>query len=206
MPNRKQVSSSSTSRTKMKTGRWKSPISRFIQASVIVLADDAVRDAAKLMRDKQVGSVIVSETNGEPIGILTEWDLLTRVVAAGRDIERTTVREIMSTPLLKADSSMNLQDATRMMINRGIRRLAVTEEGVLVGTLTLSQIIGNARKRSSTLPLVESLKGHQCPYCNSTFQTRKELQSHIDSMHKETLYLQLEDRQELQEAEERSEE
>ncbi|MDA4131411.1 MAG: CBS domain-containing protein [Thaumarchaeota archaeon] len=174
------------------------PVSHFAQRSVIVYADDAVRDAAKLMRDKQVGSVLVAEKGGELVGILTEWDLLTRVVAADRDIGRTRVREVMSTPLLKIDSNARVQDALRIMVTRGMRRLAVMQEGVLIGTVTQSQIVGNRRRRSSPLPLVEPVKGRQCPFCNFNFRTRKEILSHIDSMHKETLYLQLEDEQELQ--------
>jgi len=174
-------------------------VSRFVQPSVIVYADDAVHDAAKLMRDKQVGSVIVAEAGGDPIGILTEWDLLTRVLAAGRDVPRTRVREVMSSPLVKINSDADIQDALRIMINRGMRRLAVMEDGVFIGTLTQSQIIGNRRRRSSPLPIVEPLKGHQCPYCNSNFRTRKEVLAHIDSIHKETLYLELEEKQEFQE-------
>jgi signal-transduction protein with cAMP-binding, CBS, and nucleotidyltransferase domain len=181
--------------------RLKLPVSRFAQRPVIVQADDAVRDAAKLMRDKQVGSVIVAERGAQPIGILTEWDLLTRVLAAERDVERTRVREVMSTPLVKIDSDKNVQDALKIMINRGIRRLAVMEDGVLLGTLTQSQIVGNTRRRSSPLPIVEPLVGHQCPYCNSVFRTRKELLAHTDSIHKETLYLEIEDKLELQEQE-----
>ena len=95
-----------------------------------------LHDAAKLMRDKQVGSVIVAETGGDPIGILTEWDLLTRVLAAGRDVARTRVREVMSSPLVKINSDANIQDALRIIINRGMRRLAVMEDGVFIGTLT----------------------------------------------------------------------
>jgi len=165
---------------------------------VIVYADDAVRDAAKLMRDKQVGSVLVAEKEGVPVGILTEWDLLTRVLASDRDVDRTRVREVMSKPLLKVDSDTRTQDALRIMINRGLRRLAVTEDGVVIGTITQSQIVGNRRQRSSPLPVVEPIKGHQCPFCNLNFRTRKDLLSHIDSMHKGSKYLEIEDRLELE--------
>jgi signal-transduction protein with cAMP-binding, CBS, and nucleotidyltransferase domain len=175
------------------------PVSRFAHSPIIIYADDAVRDAAKLMRDKQVGSLIVSETTGEPIGILTEWDLLSRVLAAGRDADKTRIREVMSSPLMKIDSGSDIQDALRIMINRGIRRLAVMEDGALVGTLTQSQIVGNNRRRSSTLPIVEPLKGHQCLYCNSSFSTLHELNEHIETIHRETQYLEIEDKLELQE-------
>ncbi|MFI5421624.1 MAG: CBS domain-containing protein [Nitrososphaerales archaeon] len=174
------------------------PVSSYVQESVIVYADDAVRDAAKLMRDKQVGSVLVAEKSGELLGIVTEWDLIARVLATDRDIDRMRVREVMSAPLLKVDSATRTQDALRLMTNRGLRRLAVMEDGVIVGTITQSQIVGNRRQRSSPLPLVESIRGHQCPFCNAHFSSRKELLSHIEAMHKGSQYLELEDRQELE--------
>ena len=174
------------------------PVSRFVRASVIVDADDAVRDAAKLMRDKNVGSVLVSEKSGELVGLVTEWDLIARVLAADRDIDRTRVREIMSTPLLKVESSIRVQDALRIMTNRGLRRLAVMEDGVIAGIITQSQLIGSRQQRSSPLPLVESIKGHSCSFCNARFPSRKELLSHIEEMHKGSQYLELEDKQELE--------
>ena len=145
------------------------PVSRFVQKNVIVYGDDAVRDVAKLMRDKQVGSVLVREKSDEVVGIVTEWDLIARALASDRDIDRTRVREIMSTPLLKVDSDVRTQDALKIMINRGLRRLAVMEDGVLLGTISQSEIVGNRRNRVSRLPLVESIKGHLCPFCNSNF-------------------------------------
>jgi CBS domain-containing protein len=176
------------------------PVSRFVQRSVIVYADDAIRDAAKLMRDQRVGSVLVAEKGGEVVGIVTEWDLLTRVLASDRDVDRTRVREVMSAPLLKVDSDIRAQDALKMMINRGFRRLAVMEDGVLLGTITQSQIVGNKRTKASPLPLVELIKGHQCPFCISNFPTRKALKSHIDSMHKGSQYLEIENQIELENA------
>lgn len=177
------------------------PVSRFTQPPVMVYADDAVRDAAKLMRNKQVGSVIVAEKKKagvkEPMGILTEWDLLDRVIAEGRDVKHTRVREVMSAPLQRIDANDRVGDALRMMINRGIRRLAVMEDGVLVGTVTQTQIIGNRRMRSSRLPIVESIRGHTCPYCNSSFGTQGRLSAHIDSTHGETLRLKIEEEEEL---------
>ena len=164
------------------------PVFRFVQDSVIVYGDDAVRDAAKLMRDRQVGSVIVAEKSGEVVGIVTEWDLIARVLASDRDIERTRVREVMSAPLLKVNSDLRAQDALKIMINRGLRRLAVMEDGVLMGTITQSQIVGNRRQRATPLPIVESIKGHQCPFCNLNFATRKGLLSHVEAMHKGSQY------------------
>ncbi len=185
---------------KLSAGGPKVRVSAFAHPAIIVYADDAVRDAAKIMRDKETGSVIVSEkASGEPIGILTEWDLLTRVLAADRDIERTRIREVMSEPLLKIEAGASVEDATRLMINRGIRRLAVVEDGVVVGILSQSDLVRNAgHRRASSIPIVERIGGHQCDFCNSKFSTFKELTAHVETMHKETLYLQAEEKQELE--------
>lgn len=167
------------------------PVSRFTQPPLVVEADDSVVDAARLMREKQVGSIIVAEEKTRmPLGILTEWDLLSRVIAEGKSAAKTRVREVMSAPLVKIDANAKVGDALRIMVNRGIRRIAVMEGGVLVGTLAQAQIVGNRRRSSAALPLVEPIKGHQCPYCNLNFSTRKKLSEHLDSVHIETLMME----------------
>jgi len=169
--------------------RFEEPVSKFAQAPIMIYADDAVEDAAKLMCEKQVSSIIVSETKGGPIGILTEWDLVSRVLAAGRDPGSTTVRRVMSSPLIKIDASTRVSEALRIMTKRGIRRIAVYEDGVLAGVLTQSQVVGNRRKTSSALPIAEPLKGHMCIYCSLTFSSIRRLTNHIDTTHAETLNL-----------------
>lgn len=175
------------------------PVSKFTQKPIIIYADDAVRDAAKLMREKSTGSILVAENYGkrnEPIGILTEWDLLTKVVAAGKDPSNTTVREVMSHPVRKIEADAEVSDALRIMINDGIRRLAVMQEGVLIGTITQSQMMTTRIRGTGALSIVESIRGHTCPYCASSFATRKKLTEHVNSMHEETVYLELKARNE----------
>jgi len=176
------------------------PVSKFSRPPIIVFADDAVTDAAKLMRDKTTGSVIVAENasmKDEPIGILTEWDLLSKVIAEEKDAKVTRVREIMSSPIQKIEADARVSDAQRIMLNRGIRRLAVIEGGILVGTVTQAQLTGGSHRRTSALPIVEPVKGYTCPYCNSNMGTRKKLQQHIEDMHEETVFLEMRDRDEL---------
>jgi CBS domain-containing protein len=172
------------------------PVSRFAKRPIVIFADDAVRDAAKLMRDKATGSILVAENyrkKDEPIGILTEWDLLSRVVAAGRDAATTRVREVMSSPVRKIEADATVSDALKLMTKDGIRRLAVMEDGVLVGTITQTQL--TARGRGFSIPIVEPIKGHACPYCSSNFGTRKKLSEHVALMHEETVYLEIEAKQ-----------
>lgn len=176
------------------------PVSKFSKPPIVVFADDAVTDAAKLMRDNSSGSVLVAEkasSKNEPIGILTEWDLLSDVVAAERDARETRVREVMSSPVQKIEANARVGDALRLMINRGIRRLAVIEDGVLLGTVTQSQLAAGNRGRAKSIPLVETIKGHVCPYCSLTFPTQKKLSEHVETMHEETLFLEMRDRREL---------
>lgn len=175
------------------------PVSKFTQKPIIIYADDAVRDAAKLMREKSTGSILVAENYGkrnEPIGILTEWDLLTKVVAAGKDPSNTTVRQVMSHPVRKIEADAEVSDALRIMINDGIRRLAVMQDGVLIGTITQSQIMSTRVRGTAIVPIVESVKGHICPYCALSFATRKKLSEHVNSMHEETVYLEFKARNE----------
>lgn len=167
------------------------PISGLARITPIIDADDVVEDAARLMHRNQVGSILVSERSEreKPIGIFTEWDLLSRVVAKGKDVSKTRVREVMSSPVITIDASAPISDALRMMIKRGIRRLAVLEDGVLVGVVGLTQLIYTGRQRlySSSIPIVEPLRGFICPYCNCTFRLRNELTKHLDTTHLGTL-------------------
>jgi len=182
------------------TGFLNYQISKFAQSPIVVFADDAVTDAAKLMRDKSAGSILVAENaskKDDPIGILTEWDLLSKVVAEEKDARETRVREVMSSPVQKIEADARVSDALRIMSNRGIRRLAVIEDGVLVGTVTQSQLTARGRRGATGVPIVESITGHVCPYCNSTFATQKKLSNHIMTVHEETLSLEIRDRQEL---------
>ncbi len=195
-----QKKSKSKPKTKRKADFLNQPVSKFSRPPIIVLADDAVTDAAKLMRDKSAGSVLVAENAGtkdKPIGILTEWDLLSNVIAAERDATVTRVREVMSSPVQKIEADARVSDALRVMLNRGIRRLAVVEDGMLLGTITQSQLASGSRESSATTPMTESIKGHVCPYCNSNFATRKKLSQHIETMHEETVFLEMRDKQEL---------
>ena len=165
-------------------------VSSYSTPPVLIDADDVVEDAAKLMRDNQIGGVIVVEKKDKPVGIVTEWDLLSKVVAEGRDVKKTTVREVMTSPLIQIPADTRMSDAMRLMINRGIRRLALEEDGVLAGVVTLNQMVGKKRRASTTLlPLVESITGYRCPYCSSTFRYRKQLTEHMGSTHFATIEL-----------------
>ena len=96
-------------------------------------------EAAKIMGEKHIGSLIVEEY-GMPIAIVTERDLLTRVIAGRMSLKETKVGDVMSYPLVKACPTMEIREAAQMMIRRK-GRLAVFKCGDLVGIITASDLI-----------------------------------------------------------------
>ena len=106
---------------------------------VIVGPSITVLEAAKLMKKKKIGNVIVVEKK-QPIGILTESDILKKVVAEGRNANKVTVEEVMSTPIIVIDPYISLEQAMKTMGKCNIRRLPVTENGELTGIITQKDI------------------------------------------------------------------
>lgn len=102
-----------------------------IMSSPVVTLDGEVnvRDAALLMTDRRIGSIVVTE-RGQPIGIVTERDILERIVGPCRDPCETKMKEIMSSPLVTTSKETAILDAMRMMRERGISRLVVTDGGM----------------------------------------------------------------------------
>ncbi|MCS7385622.1 MAG: CBS domain-containing protein [archaeon GB-1867-005] len=97
---------------------------------------------AKLMRDHEIGSVIVvASGDNSPIGIVTERDLTIQVIAEGRVPSKVKVSEIMSSPLITISPKTSLTEAARLMARKNIRRLVVIDEGKLVGIITARDIL-----------------------------------------------------------------
>ncbi|MBW2983945.1 CBS domain-containing protein [Candidatus Woesearchaeota archaeon] len=107
-------------------------------------ADTTVSDAAKLMDAKIIGGLLIEE-EGKVIGIVTERDVLRKIVAKGRDPTTTLVKDIMSTPLITIDPEKSLEEANEIMAQKNIRRLPVESNGSIVGMITIRDISDNLR-------------------------------------------------------------
>ncbi len=109
-----------------------------------VSADQPVVEAARIMRDEDVGLVPIVE--GERlVGTVTDRDITIRVVAERRDPESTSVREVASTDLVTIDPQQELPEALRLMAQHQIRRLPVVEEdGRLVGIVAQADVARHA--------------------------------------------------------------
>jgi len=115
-------------------------VSSILGRSVVSVKPDAtVGEAAKLMRDHRVGSVLVME--GERlVGIVTERDMAYRVLAEGRGPE-TPVREVMTSDVVTIRDSATLAEAARLMLGLGIRHLPVVDNrGKVIGVVSLRDL------------------------------------------------------------------
>ena len=100
----------------------------------------SVVSAAKIMSDKNISCIIVSD-NGDLSGIITETDLLKKAVAEGYDFRKMTVEHIMSTPIRSLPRNLSVLDASRIMEAENIRRLVIAEDERLVGIITQTDIV-----------------------------------------------------------------
>ncbi|MDA8214824.1 MAG: CBS domain-containing protein [Nitrospiraceae bacterium] len=100
-----------------------------------------VLDAAKYMTDMNVGSVIVVDDD-KPSGILTDRDIVTKVLVQGKDPKTTKVGEIMTSPAVTISEDKDIIDVTRLMSSHKIRRFPVVDaNGKLIGVITLDDIL-----------------------------------------------------------------
>ena len=119
-------------------------------------ADKPVAYAAKMMKDEDVGLAPIVEGD-RLVGTVTDRDIVTRVVAEGRDPGSTTVRDVASTDVVTVDPQQNLDEAMRLMARHQVRRLPVVEEdGRLVGVVSQGDIADRAES-SKTGRMVEEI-------------------------------------------------
>ncbi len=108
-------------------------------------ADSTALAAARLMRERHVGDVVVvDEPNGDqtPIGVVTDRDIVVEVIAKEQDPAKVTVREIMRTPVVVAHATEEVSEAVARMKAHGVRRIPVMGESQrLVGILCLDDLL-----------------------------------------------------------------
>ncbi len=104
-----------------------------------VRIDATVKEAVEIINKHEIGCLIVTK-NGKTIGIMTERDILKRIIPKSKNPEKTKVSEIMSTPLIVGGPDMYIEDAARLMFKKDIKKLPIMEDGKLVGLLTFSDI------------------------------------------------------------------
>ncbi|MBV9079503.1 MAG: CBS domain-containing protein [Elusimicrobia bacterium] len=117
---------------------------------VCCLPDTSVREIAEMMVEHDCGSVPVvenGETNKPLLGIVTDRDIVCRLVAAGKNPLDAVVKECMTTPAVQVTPQDSIEDAARIMEENQIRRIPVVDDtGAVCGILTQAHIAKNSSK------------------------------------------------------------
>ncbi|MHB8206359.1 CBS domain-containing protein [Mucilaginibacter sp.] len=122
---------------------------------VTIDAATTVLDALKLMADKNIGSVVISE-NGKYLGLMTERDYARKVILQGRSSHETPVREIMSTGLPRIVPETSIETCMHIMSESNIRYLPVFVEDQLSGIVSINDLV--TETIFSHLETIEQLK------------------------------------------------
>lgn len=118
------------------------PVSEIMSRELIMIRDNASSwEAARLMTQHKIGSVIVINEEGLVFGILTERDLLTRAVVQYHDLKTLPVGRIASRPIVSVTRNTSTFKALKLMRDMRIRRLVVVENSTPVGILTVSDVL-----------------------------------------------------------------
>jgi CBS domain-containing protein len=118
-----------------------SPVSFSMRQGIVTVSPtEPVSGLTYMMVKEDIGAVIVIE-NGRPVGIITEKDVIERVVMPGGNIYKTRAGDVMSRPVISIDASSPLRKALEIMRKNDIRRLAVMEKDSLVGLVTERRLL-----------------------------------------------------------------
>ena len=107
---------------------------------ITIEAGATVKKAAELMDKHDIGCLIVV-SYGNQIGIITERDMLRQVLIQRKDLAKTRVGDVMSTPLITSNPQTDIRDAVRLMNERRIKKLPVIEDGKLIGLVSLTDVM-----------------------------------------------------------------
>ncbi|WP_447969500.1 CBS domain-containing protein [Nitrospira sp. M1] len=114
----------------------------------------SVFDAAKLMRTEGIGSLLVERTgkllrdpNSKIVGLVSETDIIRKVVADDKNVHTTNVESIITSPMITVESTWPIEEAYDMMKQQGVRYLLVTESENVVGLISLRDILVHLKER-----------------------------------------------------------
>lgn len=125
---------------------------------VVTIDDDVtVKEAADVMNKFDIGSLIAIR-KGKAMGILTERDILRRIVADGKDPVKIRVRDVMTSPLVVAEPGMDLAEAVKLMFHMKIKKLPVVDGKRIVGLVSLTDI---ARFQPQVISILKQLAAKQ---------------------------------------------
>ena len=110
------------------------------QPPVIVSPSETVVGLMFKMTNENIGAVVVVD-EGQAVGIITEKDVLERVIMRGKDVYMTKAEDVMSTPLISIEADRPIKEGWELMQKNKIKRLAIMENGVFIGLVTEKRLL-----------------------------------------------------------------
>ena len=179
------------------------PIEHYMNTNLVILESDKFTDEAlNLMKEKDVRSVLVSHL-GEVMGIVSKTDILFKVMSHGRNPGKVRLREIMTSPVLAVDPHNTIQETLSIMDKHVIRQVIVSSHSAVLGMVSRDDLFEKIHMATMSTAHT-AIKGTPvciinpkaivymkdintaklvCPYCESPFDTKEGLSSHIDRLH-----------------------
>ena len=108
--------------------------------------DTSALEAARQMKARRHGFAIIASPASGPVGIVTEWDYLSKVVAEGEDASRVKLADIMTKDLVGVDANDGLDQVAQLMAQRGIRRVLVLKNHDVIGVITASIMLSRLKE------------------------------------------------------------
>ena len=124
-----------------------------VREVITIDENSTVKEAAEVMNKFEIGCLIAVR-KGKAVGIITERDLLKRVVAEAKDVNKTRVKDVMSSPLVVVEPGMDLEEAVKLMFQMKIKKLPVVDGKRLVGLVSLTDI---ARFQPQVIKILKQL-------------------------------------------------
>ncbi|WP_340098958.1 cyclic nucleotide-binding/CBS domain-containing protein [Salinibaculum salinum] len=132
-------------------------IQDLVQTDVVtVYLDDSLLDVATVLREENVGSAVVLDSHDKPLGLVTDRDLVVYGQHFADELEDTAVNEVLSLTAFTVDLDTELDELTAQMRDESVRRVPVTDNGELLGIVTLDDIIVHLADRLDS-PELEDL-------------------------------------------------
>lgn len=182
------------------------PVEHFINTNIAILESDRYTDEAlNIMKEKQVRSVLASHL-GEVVGIVSKTDILFKVMSQGRNPGKVRLREIMTSPVLAVAPNNTVQETLSIMDKHVVRQVIVSSHSAVLGMVSRDDIFEKIHMATMSTAHT-AIKGTPvciinpkaivymkdissaklvCPYCESPFDTKEGLSSHIDRLHSGT--------------------
>lgn len=127
------------------------PLKDFAQQRVVTVDPGATaRRVAELFREKNVGSVVVTD-DAEPVGIITDRDVALQITATGENPDGVLAEEIMSDDLFTMDEDTKVHNALDEICKKGVRRIPLVKDGYLSGIVTVNDLVASIARDLSNI-------------------------------------------------------